>query len=56
MKVYRVEVNSNGWRYNSAAGDIECATLDGILAVRRHGGFDDEMNEWEMNISMVNVL
>lgn len=59
MKVYHVEVNINGWKYDSVAGDIDCATLDGILAVRRFGGFDDEMdemNEWEMNISMVNVL
>lgn len=57
MKVYRVDVNINGWKYNSTAGDVECATLDGILAVRRFGGFDDdEMKEWEMNISMVNVL
>lgn len=58
MKVYHVEVNINGWRYNSTAGDVECATLDGILAVRRFGCFDDEKNEWEweMDISMVNVL
>ena len=56
MKVYSVEVYGNGWEYDSVAGDIDCATLDGILAVRRFGGFDDEMNEWEMNISMVNVL
>lgn len=56
MKVYSVEVHSNGWKYDSVAGDIDCATLDGILAVRRFGGFDGEMNEWEMNISMVNVL
>ena len=56
MKVYSVEVHSNGWEYDSVAGDIDCATLDGILAVRRFGGFDDEMNEWEMNISTVNVL
>ena len=54
--VYHVEVNSNGWSYNSTAGDVECATLDGILAVRRFGGFDEDMSEWEMNISMVNVL
>ena len=53
MKVYRVEVNGNGWRYNSVAGDIDCATLYGVLAVKRFGDFDDE---WEMNISMVNVL
>ena len=52
MKVYRVEVNSNGWKYNSVAGDIECATLDGILAVKKFGDFE----EWEMNIYTVNVL
>lgn len=53
MKVYRVEVNSNGWRYNSSvAGDIECATHDGILAVEKFGNPE----EWEMNIYMVNVL
>ena len=51
MKVYRVEVNSNGWKYNSVAGDINRATLDGILAVEKFG---DE--EWEMNIYTVNVL
>ena len=56
MRVYRVEVNSNGWKYNSVAGDIECATLDGILAVRRFVGFDDKEMEWEMNIYTVNVL
>ena len=58
MNVYSVEVysNGNGLEYNSVAGDIDCATLDGILAVRRFGGFDDEEMEWEMNISMVNVL
>ena len=50
--VYSVEVYSNGWKYNSVAGDIECATLDGILAVEKFGDF----GEWEMNISMVNVL
>ena len=55
MKVYHVEVNGNGWDYDSVAGDIDCATLAGILAVRRFGGFDDG-EEWEMNISMVNVL
>ena len=52
MKVYRVEVQSNGWRYNSVAGDVECATLYGILAVEKFGNPE----EWEMNISMVNVL
>ena len=43
MNVYNVEVQSNGWRYNSAAGDVECATLEGILAVRRFG----DIEEWE---------
>ena len=52
MKVYRVYVDSNGWNYNCVAGDIERATLDGILAVERVGNFD----EWEMHISMVNEL
>ena len=52
MKVYRVYVDSNGWKYNCVAGDIDCATLYGILAVEKFGGSDD----WEMNISMVNVL
>ena len=52
MNVYHVEVNSNGCEYNSVAGDIECSTLDGILAVKRFGNFD----EWEMHISMVNEL
>ena len=52
MNVYSVEVYSKGWKYNSAAGDIDCATLDGILAVKKFGDFC----EWEMNISMVNVL
>ena len=52
MKVYHVEVYSNGWRYNSVAGDIDCATLDGILAVKKFGDF----SEWEMHISMVTVL
>ena len=56
MKVYHIEVNGNGWRYSAAAGDIEGATLEGSLAVRRFGGFDDEMSEWEMNIYTVNVL
>ena len=52
MNVYSVEVYSTGWKYNSVAGDIDCATLDGILAVKKFGDFC----EWEMNISMVNVL
>ena len=56
MNVYSVEVYSNGLEYNSVAGDIDCATLYGILAVRRFGGFDDEEMEWDMTISMVNVL
>ena len=51
-RVYRVEVSSNGWKYNSVAGDIDCATIYGILAVEKFGDSDD----WEMNISMVNVL
>lgn len=52
MKVYHVEVYSNGWNYKSSVADIDCATLDGILAVKKFGDFC----EWEMNISMVNVL
>ena len=52
MNVYNVEVHSNGLEYNSVAGDIDCATLYGILAVKKFGDFC----EWEMNISMVNVL
>lgn len=52
MNVYSVEVYSNGWKYNAVAGDIECATLDGILAVKKFGDFE----EWEMNIYTVNVL
>ena len=50
--VYSVEVYSNGWKYNSVARDIERATMDGIIAVEKFGDSD----EWEMNISMVNVL
>ena len=49
---YRVEVNSNGWSYSSVAGDIDCATLDGILAVERFGNFD----EWEMHISHISIV
>ena len=58
MNVYSVEVYSNGWKYNSAAGDIDCATLYGILALDGNFGekFSDGDCEWEMNISMVNVL
>ena len=52
MNVYSVEVYSNGWKYNSVSGDIDCATLDGMTAVERFGDSD----EWDMNISMVNVL
>ena len=52
MKVYHVEVNSNGWKYNSVAGDIDCATLDGMTAVEKFGDF----GEWEMNIYTVNIL
>ena len=54
MKVYRVEVNSNGWKYNSVstAGDIEDATQSAYLAVEKFGDFE----EWEMNIYTVNVL
>lgn len=52
MNVYNVDVQGNGWKYNSVAGDIDCATLYGILAVKRFGAFD----EWEMNISMVKEL
>ena len=52
MNVYNVEVESNGWRYDSVACDIERATMDGIIAVEKFGDSD----EWEMNISMVNVL
>ena len=54
MKVYRVVVKINGWEYNCVAGDIERATLDGITAVERFG--DSDNDNWEMNISMVNVL
>lgn len=52
MKVYHVEVNSNGWRYSAAAGDIDCATLTGIIAVEKFGDFED----WEMNISCTTVV
>ena len=52
MKVYHVEVYSNGWNYNSSvAGDIDYATRDGNYAIEKFGN-----DEWEMNISMVNVL
>ena len=51
MKVYHVEVLSNGWAYNSVAGDVECATLDGISFIEKFGN-----EEWEMSISMVNIL
>lgn len=53
MKVYHVEVTSNGWKYNSVAGDIDCATLDGIMALRRFGKFEEE---WEMNISCSEIV
>lgn len=53
MKVYHVEVSSNGWRYSAAAGDIDAGTLDGILAVKRFGNFEDD---WEMNISCTVVI
>ena len=52
MKVYHVEVNSNGWKYNSVAGDIDCATLDGMTAVEKFGDF----GEWEMNISNISMM
>lgn len=52
MNVYSVEVYSNGWMYNSVSGDVDCATSDWMNAVEKFG----DTEEWEMNISMVNVL
>ena len=57
MKVYNTKVCINGCVYHSVSGDIESATLDGIIEVMNRLGDEWKMeDEWEMGISMVTVL